>query len=142
MKRINIAILCLLCLFIIGGCGSKAPDEYKSNMEQFFTNVANLNEMINAINYEDEGSFNKLLGYLDMMDTTFSQMASLEVPNEFSEVSSLAKSASENMSNAVSSYHLAYEEGYDEDSEQEAVAYYQTANDELKEIIKILRNEQ
>lgn len=143
MKKYLMIVLSCLLVCAFSGCSKENnTDLYHQNMEQFFENVSNLNTMINDINYDNENAISSLLGYLDMLDTTFSQMASLTPPSEFSEITVLSQSASENMSNAVSLFHLAYEEGYDEDSEKEACEYYETANSQLKEIISILRNTQ
>lgn len=69
-------------------------------------------------------------------------MAGLEVPDRFSAVDSLADEADENMKQAVSLYHQAYEaEVFDEGRAQAAREYYDRANVRIQYIISILHGE-
>lgn len=137
--------LCLICLcsLFIAGCGKdEALEEYKENMETFFNNIAEIDDNMNSIDVTQEGYVSEILGYLDTLDEEVAWMAELEVPEEFSAVESLADEASENMTQAVSYYHVAYEgEEYDENMEAAAHEYYDRANTIIQYIITILHGE-
>ena len=76
------------------------------------------------------------------MDTSFAQMASLTVPDGFPGVDQLAAEASENMSQAVSYYHQAFEgEEYDASLADVAKQYYDRANVRLQYIVSILHGD-
>ena len=79
---------------------------------------------------------------LDSMDTSFQQMAALEVPDCFPGVEELADDASMYMSEAVSYYHMAYEGGgFDASLEDVAMQNYAFANTRLQYIISILHGD-
>ena len=141
----NIKNICLIvaCIFLLTGCGEdESLNEYKENMETFFNNVAQINDNMNSIDISGEGYVEEMLGYLDSLNDEVSWMAELEVPEEFESVESLADDASENMSQAVSFYHMAYEaEEFDADMEDAAHQYYDRANTIIQYIITILHGE-
>lgn len=111
-KKCRICFLLFLLLAgIAAGCGKKDAEleNYKLNMNQFFENVRIFDESINAIDPHSETAVSDLLSLLDSMETSFSQMASLEVPEGFPGVDVLADEASHYMSEAVTYFHQAYE---------------------------------
>lgn len=128
---------------ILCGCGSSSEiNNYKANMEVVFKNVSQIDSAINNIDSSQEGSCSTLLSYLDGLDSTFTQMANLDVPDGYPYVKELAVDASKNMSEAVSDYHLLLEaEEYNEMTEAEADALYKKANLELQYMIRILHGE-
>jgi len=126
---------------MLTGCGNNAElENYKANMNQFFENVRVFDSSINAIqNPESDQAVAELLSLLDSMDTSFQQMASLEVPDCFPGVDELADDASRYMSEAVSYYHMAYEGGgFDASLEDVARQNYVIANTRLQYIVSIL----
>lgn len=141
MKNLRL-IFCFLLIFIMTGCGKSAElENYKANMNQFFENIKIFDSSINALagNPESEIAVSDLLALLDSMDTSFQQMASLEVPDGFPGVADLASEASEYMSEAVSLYHQAYEgESFNASLEDAARQNYECANIRLQYIISIL----
>lgn len=141
-KFICLCIVCI-CAMFFAGCGKdEALDEYKADMETFFNNIAEINDNMNSIDVTKEGYLELLLGYLDSLEEEVAWMAELEVPEEFSAVDSLADEASENMSQAVSYYHMAYEgEEYDENLESAAYEYYDRANTIIQYIVTLLHGE-
>ena len=143
VKKLRVLCIIYLSALLLTGCGKdEALDEYQANMETFFNDIAEINDNMNAIDVTGEGYIEELLGYLDALDEEVAWMAELEVPEEFSAVDSLADQASENMSQAVSYYHLAYEgEEYNVDMESAASEYYDRANTILQYIITILHGE-
>ena len=143
MRKIKIC-LSLLCGMLLTGCGEKdeALDEYQANMETFFEHIVEFNDNMNAIDVNQEGYVSQMLSYLDSLDAELAWMAGLEVPEQFSAVESLADEASENMTQAVSYYHMGYEgEEYDANIEAAAKEYYDRANIRIQYIITIFRGE-
>ena len=133
-----------LCFaFLLTGCGNKeALEAYKANMNQFFENIKVFDSSINAIDPESDTAVSELLSLLDSMDKSFSQMASLEVPDGFPGVEQLADEASEYMTEAVSYYHQAFEgEEYDSVLADVAKQNYDRANVRLQYIVSILHGD-
>ena len=142
-KKIRCLCVIYLSALFLTGCGKdEALDEYQANMETFFNNIIEINDNMNSIDVTGEGYIDEILGYLDALDEEVAWMAELEVPEEFSAVESLADEASENMAQAVSYYHLAYEgDEYNADVESAAGEYYDRANTIIQYIITILHGE-
>lgn len=133
----------LFCAMILSGCGSNPEiDNYKSNMTQFFDNISYYDTAINAIDPDSDNAVDELLAQLDSMDTSFSQMAELNVPKDFVGVEELADEASEYMSQAVLLYHQAFENGeYQPSIAEAAKENYNRANLRLQYIVSILHGE-
>lgn len=136
-------LLFFLLIFTLTGCGKDpAIESYKANMNQFFENVKVFDSSINAIDPNSETAVGDLLALLDAMDTSFEQMASLEVPEGFPGVDVLADEASMYMKEAVSYYHLAYEgESFNANLEDVARQNYERANVRLQYIVSILHGD-
>ena len=99
----------LLLTLVLTGCGKdKAVENYRANMTQFFENIQTINDAINQLDPNDENVGDQLLPLLDSLDKSFSQMASLEVPDGFPGVADLAADASKYMTEAVSCYRSTY----------------------------------
>lgn len=143
VRKIKVLCFALLCGLMIVGCGKdEAMDEYQVNMATFFNHISEYHNNMNEIDVNQEGYVTQLLGYLDQLDAEIAWMAGLEVPSEFSAVESLADEASENMTQAVSLFHTAYEgETFDANTEQAAREYYERANVRLQYIVTILHGE-
>lgn len=141
--RCGILLGTFTVLLMLTGCGkNKDIEAYKSNMTQFFENIQTINDSINQLDPESENIASGLLPLLDSLDKSFTQMASLEVPEEFPGVTELAQDAAKYMSEAVSYYHQAYENGeYDKTSADIAYQNYQIANKRLQYIIQILHGD-
>ena len=133
----------LLLTLVLTGCGKdKAVEAYRANMTQFFENIQTINDAINQLDPNDENVGDQLLPLLDSLDKSFSQMASLEVPDGFPGVADLAADASKYMTEAVSCYHQAYSgEEYDKTSADIAYQNYQFANKRLQYIVQILHGD-
>lgn len=135
-------LISLIFLFLLTGCGNDpAIENYKANMNQFFENIEIYDASINAIDPNSETATTELLALLDSMNTTFSQMASLEVPEGFPGVAELAAEASAYMSDAVSCYHQAYDNEYDSVMADVAYQYYEQANLRFQYIVSILHGD-
>lgn len=151
-KKIVLSMVIIsLLMTLLMGCGKRdvAIDTYKVNMETYFSSVATLNERMNNIDVssvstkeELDAECSKLLGYLDQLDTITTQMADLEVPEQFQLVESLADDAAYNMTEAVKLYHQLYEaEEYNEDIATAAYDYYERANLRIQYVRSILEGD-
>lgn len=146
MKKVKsvgllILLLTLVCASLTG-CGSKKKQElatYKASMETFCKNIAIIDGQINALDPSSDSSKTELLKDLDTLNDQFSQMANLTVPENFAGVEELADQASENMSNAVTYYHQAYDgDTFNQNYADAAAEYYRRANVRLKYILELL----
>lgn len=132
-------LLPAVILLILTGCGKNEELEiYKANMDQFFENIRIIDSSINAIDPNSETSTAELLSLLDSMDTSFAQMAALEVPEGFPGVDELADDASAYMSEAVSYYHQVYEGEFDAAVADAAYQNYEQANIRFQYIVSII----
>lgn len=141
----KLVILCfvLLCGLVLTACGEdETLTAYQDDMNTFFEHIASYNDGMNAIDTSDADAKEQLLSYLDQLQAEITWMAGLTVPERFSAVDSLADEADENMQQAVSLYHRAYEsEVFDEGAAQAAREYYDRANIRIQYIIMILHGE-
>ncbi|MCI8357830.1 MAG: hypothetical protein HFI51_06770 [Lachnospiraceae bacterium] len=133
----------LLCTLFLTGCGEdEALNIYQKDMETFFEHMAEFDENMNAIDVGQEDYVTQLLSYLDALDAEVAWMAELEVPEQFAVVEDLADEASENMRQAVSYFHMAYEaEEFMPNYEEAAREYYKRANLRIQYIIMLLHGE-
>lgn len=143
LKKWKKLILCLFCMLFLAGCGKdEALDVYQKDMETFFEHMAEFDENMNAIDVGQEDYVAQLLSYLDALDAEVAWMAELEVPEQFSAVDNLADEASENMRQAVSYFHMAYEaKEFMPNYEEAAREYYKRANLRIQYIIMLLHGE-
>ena len=136
-KRDIIIITFLLMTMILGGCGSN-PElaRFKTNFENFCTNVVTLDTSINNIDPESDNAITKLLKYINQMDEQFTAMAGLEFPEEFAYLEELADEAAE-------AYEKAYSgETYDEAMNEYATKNYKRAYKRLQIILIYLHGEE
>lgn len=143
LEKLKKLILSLLCVLFLTGCGEdEALNNYQKDMETFFEHMAEFDENMNAIDIGQEDYVAQLLSYLDALDAEVAWMAELEVPEQFSVVDNLADEASENMRQAVSYFHMAYEaEEFNPNYEEAAREYYKRANLRIQYIIMLLHGE-
>lgn len=133
----------LTLAFSLTACGQDEKlTAYQEDMNTFFEQAGEYNNSMNAIDRNSDTAVIELLGYLDAFADDIEWMAGLEVPDQFSAVESLADEADENMKEAVSLFHAAYEgESFDEPSYEAALEYYDRTNVRLQYIITILHGE-
>lgn len=137
----------LLTAFLLTGCGkndgTNELNSYQASMNTFCDNISYMNDQINALDGTGASDVKTLLKHLDTLDDQFSQMADLNVPDEFATIDSLADEASENMSMAVSYYHEAYDsDTFNQNYADAAYEYYTRANVRLGYILQILHGEE
>lgn len=141
-KHKILLLISFFTVFFLTGCGKDTElENYKANMNQFFENIRLIDSSINAIDPNSETAVSDLLSLLDSMNTSFEQMASLNVPSGFPGVEELADEASKYMAEAVSYYHQAYEGEYNANLEDAARQNYERANVRFQYIVSILHGD-
>lgn len=143
MTKYKTAVVCLFLTFFLTACGQDDDlTAYQEDMNTFFERAGEYNDKMNAIDQNSDTAVAELLGYLDAFADDIEWMAGLEVPEQFSAVESLADEADENMKEAVSLFHTAYEgQPFDEPSYEAALEYYDRTNVRLQYMITILHGE-
>ncbi len=141
--RLKYLFALLLCLTLFTGCGTDQElEEYKMNMETFYSDISAYDAIINSIDVNSDTAVLELLSALDGLEERFTWMASLEIPEEFTSVENLATEAGEYMSSAVELYHQAYEgETFDAALAEAAKEHYDRANKRVLYILAVLHGE-
>lgn len=139
--------LSLLSAFLISmtltGCGED-PElaQFKDEIENFCTNISELDTSINSIDAASDTAAQELLGYLEQLDVEFQQLAAIDFPEEFDYLEELADDSSQYMTTAVSSYHEAYSnDSYNEYTAEYAHENYSRAYKRVQIIITFLHGE-
>lgn len=142
-KRYSFISVFLICMIIFSGCGEKEElTIFKDEMDNFYTEIFNIEADMHEIEEEDENSLSSLLSSLEEMAVQFEKLAELEVPEEFISVEELADDASDYMNEAVRLYSEAYEEDYVSDSLiQAAIENYDSAMKRINYIAILLQGE-
>ena len=107
------------CKYIIGTLTTvlclTACADFSSSISSFTASIQDANQQINELDVNDANASQELLSILDGLDEKFKELADLSVPEQYQSIETLADEASENMTNAVSYFHSAYEgEAFDE----------------------------
>ena len=138
------SITVLLVMILIAGCG-KDPEltRFKTNFDNFCTNVSTLDASINNIDPSADNAVSKLLKYIRQMDEQFNAMANLDFPEDFDYLEDLADEAAEYMTEAADAYDKAFStEGYDEAMNEYAYKNYKRAYKRLQIILIYLHGEE
>lgn len=145
MKQlIPLLFAALLAAFTLTACG-RDPElaQFKNNIEDFCTKVSEIDAEINSIDASSENAVSELLSCLDCLDDTFQKFAALDFPDEFSYLKETADQAGEYMSEAVASYHEAYQNhSYDEATAAYAKENYARAYKRIQIILSFLHGEE
>lgn len=144
-KTMAAALLSAICL---SGCGRNTSDDEKAladfsvSISDFSKYIQEVDGKINSLDVSKRESTEELLEILDDMDEKFSIFAEVEVPIQYYAVENLANEASENMSQAVSYYHSAYEsEEFNKSFADAAYEYYTRAMTRVTYIGYVLSGE-
>lgn len=143
-KKLLLAVICLLLLCSCGGNPINA--KFNNEINEFCDNISTIDAKINAINVEaEENSLryatSDLLTYLDELEIEFMKFSNLDFPEEFNYLEDMAKEAGTYMTEAVASYHKAYEDGYNESMEEYARENYSRACKRVQLALAVLRGE-
>lgn len=120
----------VLCLTACGHTNEeKELADFSSSISSFTgSSIQDANQQINELDVNDANASQELLSILDGLDEKFKELADLSVPEQYQSIETLADEASENMTNAVSYFHSAYEgEAFDEQDADVAYQYYTRA---------------
>lgn len=119
----------ILCLTACGHTNEeKELADFSSSISSFTASIQDANQQINELDVNDANASQELLSILDGLDEKFKELADLSVPEQYQSIETLADEASENMTNAVSYFHSAYEgEAFDEQDADVAYQYYTRA---------------
>lgn len=119
----------ILCLTACGHTNEeKELADFSSSISDFTASIQDANQQINELDVNDANASQELLSILDGLDEKFKELADLSVPEQYQSIETLADEASENMTNAVSYFHSAYEgEVFDEQDADVAYQYYTRA---------------
>lgn len=119
----------VLCLTACGHTNEeKELADFSSSISSFTASIQDANQQINELDVNDANASQELLSILDGLDGKFKELADLSVPEQYQSIETLADEASENMTNAVSYFHSAYEgEAFDEQDADVAYQYYTRA---------------
>ena len=138
------AAAAIAAVALLGGCGaapSQELDEYRAEMDRFYTALERYDTRINAIDESSEDAPAQLLQVLTEMDESYRRMAALSVPDEFAAVGDLPAEAAEHMEQALAEYRAAYADGFDADAAFVADQYYERADKRAHVILTILHGE-
>lgn len=140
-------LLAGICLLLLCGCGENPIDaRFNSEINEFCDNVSAIDARINAISVEaEENSIryatSDLLSCLDELEVEFMKFSNIDFPEEFDYLENMAKEAGTYMTEAVASYHKAYEDSYNESMEAYARENYSRACKRVQVTLSLLRGE-
>ncbi|MDE7223351.1 MAG: hypothetical protein K2O34_06180, partial [Acetatifactor sp.] len=120
--------------------------KFNGEINTFCDNVSSIDAKINAISVEaEENSIryatSDLLAYLDELEMEFMKFSNIDFPEEFDYLEEMADEAGSYMTEAVASYHKAYEDGYNQSMEEYASENYSRACKRVHVILALLRGE-
>lgn len=141
----KIVLFTLMCILLCG-CGQSPAvnTKFETDINTFCTNVSDIDLAINQITNQTvdekglETATAELLSYLDLLNDEFKKLASIDFPEEYDYLESVADEASDYMSEAVKSYHTTYEDNYTESMEAYAKENYSRAYKRLQYILNTL----
>jgi hypothetical protein len=141
MKKSLLLIACSLIIGIMAGCGkgSGEIETYQKEVTDFFTEMEDYNTKINELNPEDSDSVESLFAIFDEMEASYKALSEVKVPEEFSANETLAKQASEYMTQANQYFHDSFTDtSYNEYTLEAAMECYRRANKRLGYMVDIL----
>lgn len=136
----------MISSILLCGCGQTAEEkelqEFASAMTSFTQNITTYNENINSIDPENNEAVTDFLNQLDQLNLEFETLSEIPIPDQYQSISDLASEASENMENAVSYYHTAFESNpFSTNDADIAYQYYSRAMTRVKYIGYVLSGE-
>ena len=111
-RKLYMTLTGIFTAMVLTSCGADPElTQFKTDMDQFCENVAELNESINQIDAGADNASSLALDYLDQLDEEFQRFAQMDFPEQYDYLEPLADEAGEYMTEAVKNYHLAYADG-------------------------------
>lgn len=141
-NKVRSLITGLLAAVLFTACGEDPElTQFRNSIESFCTEISQIDTAINSIDASSEDAVAELLSCLDELETAFQGFAELDFPKEFDYLEEIADQAGDYMATAVSSYHEAYGESYDEATAAYAGENYSRAYKRIQIIITFLHGE-
>ncbi len=147
-NKLKILLLAISAAAGISGCGKNSEEEkaladFSQSMSDFSVAIREADEKINSLDVSSDTSVDELLQILDDLDAEFTKLAEIEVPPQYAGIEPLADQAGENMSEAVSYYHSAFEaESFNQNDADVAYQYYERAMQRVEYIGYILSGDE
>ncbi|MDE7352315.1 MAG: hypothetical protein K2O06_04615 [Acetatifactor sp.] len=141
--RIRMLLVPILTIAMLTACGQD-PEliQFRKSIDEFCTKVSEIDTAINSIDAQASDATAQLLSCLDELDMVFKSFAGLDFPEEFDYLEALAAESSEYMTEAVSSYHIAYSNNsYNEYTAAYAKENYSRAYKRVQIIIAFLHGD-
>ncbi len=116
MKIRYTIITLIISVLLIAGCGSSDPEgtgseelkQFRSQVDTFCQTVSDIDTRINSIDTSSETYATDIMDSLNSLNTSFSDFAALDFPEEYDYLEHLADEASAYMSEAVTLYSQVY----------------------------------
>lgn len=132
-----------LSLFLLSGCGKDQElEQFHSEMENFTERANQDFQTLSAIDPSSENAVDELLTAMDSLAETFTMLAEISIPEEFSSIEEIADEASSYMTEAAALYREAYADGgYSESTAAAAQENYDRAVMRMNIISEVLQGE-
>lgn len=141
-NKVRLLFAGFLAAIVFTACGEDPElTQFRNSIESFCTEISQIDTAINSIDASSEDAVTELLSCLDDLDAAFQGFAELDFPEEFNYLEEIADQAGDYMTTAVSSYHKAYGETYDEYTAAYASENYSRAYKRIQIIITFLHGE-
>ncbi len=145
-QKYKIILTTLFVTVCLGGCGKASKEDdafaaFSDSVTNFSNVLKEADTQLNGLDVTSEGAADQMLEILDNLDNEFAQFAALSVPEDtqYQSIETLADEASQNMSDAVSHYHAAFEsEAYSAYDADLAYQYYIRAMERVEYIGHLL----
>lgn len=147
-NKLKILLLAIGVAAGISGCGQNTEEEkaladFSQSISDFSAAIREADEKINSLDASSDTSVDELLQILDDLDAEFTKLAEIEVPPQYAGIEPLADQAGQNMSEAVSYYHSAFEaESFNQSDADVAYQYYERAMQRVEYIGYILTGDE
>lgn len=145
MKKFAIVILLSLLLTGCSNQNDTAIIKLEGEINNFCDKIIEIDTSINKITNitaDEEGlksATTDLMHNLDMLKDEFVKFSNIDFPEEYDYLEEIADEASDYMTEAVKSYHTAYEDNYTESMEEYAQENYSRAYKRVQIIIDVLQ---
>lgn len=147
-KKVMLCTYVLTGAIALSGCSDAGEEEkelavFSSSVADFSEYIREADQKINSLDVSRKESADELLNILDEMNTEFAAFATITAPDQYASVPELAQQASEEMSRAVSFYHMAYEpEEFNENYADAAYQCYASSMNAVRYIGMLLLGEE
>lgn len=152
-KKIVLCTCVLTGVIVLSGCGNTNDEErelavFSSSVADFKDYILETDEKINELDVSSKESASELLEILDGMNDEFAGFADYtdrvksQIPDQYESIPGLAKTAIDELSQAVVCYHTAYEsETFGKNYADAAYTHYENSMDAVSCIGYILAGE-